>query len=100
MFIPLPNCNVELRYQTGKIIHFTDTPSRAQLSDADDANFEFEAINKLETVPVTSRRLKTLREDTQKDPTHAALQTYIRESWLAKRKEVENNSSHFFKIIR
>lgn len=68
------------------------TLSRGQLPDSKNVHIELKTINTLEAGPTMSMRLKTLREETQKDTTLAVLQICIREGWLAVKSGVETNS--------
>lgn len=79
MLIRLQRYDNLLRYQPGKKMVLADTLSRPQLTDFEDVHFEFKTLNTLAVMSVMSRRLNILREETQKNPTLAALQTLIRE---------------------
>lgn len=73
-----------------------DTLLGTQLPNSSNAILKLKTISALDTISVTFKRSRILREITQKDPTLVALHTYIKAGWSAEKSGMENNQTFFF----
>ena len=103
MLLRLQRYNIEVRYKPGKEMYVADHLSRAQLTETEDCNDEFqvfalelEEMTPFSSIKVSPERLTQLQMNTAQDPTLQTLKNIVLTGWPDQHKHVPPNIQDYW----